>query len=248
MTEDAKAQREAENEEKVKLRALQKEAFDREKESRTQILRKRVPGQVEQPNKITFTIPPPDTPEQLKANKEELKALRAEEIKQQEINNAERARKAEEKKSRKEEKKLFKEKERANGVVNKPKPVVVAEVKPVQPIKVVPKQPVVVKPKTPEDIANEKRAKQAEEQAESHRQKKKQVELAKMAIALAKADAKKELLANAEVKPVKEKKEKLSKVNKKPIVIHRPHSSNTTYLVVGLAVLVAILAQYYLFL
>lgn len=38
----------------------------------------------------------------------------------------------------------------------------------------VPKQPVVAKPKTPEDIANEKRAKAAEEKAELHRQKKKQ--------------------------------------------------------------------------
>jgi hypothetical protein len=61
MTEDAKAQKEAEAKERDKLRLLQKEAFEREKESRTQVLRKRVPGQVEQPNKITFTIPPPDT-------------------------------------------------------------------------------------------------------------------------------------------------------------------------------------------
>lgn len=61
MTEDARVQREAEAEEKAKLRQLQKEAFEREKESRTQILRKRVPGQVEQPNKITFTLPPPET-------------------------------------------------------------------------------------------------------------------------------------------------------------------------------------------
>jgi len=248
MTEDAKAQKEAEAKERDKLRLLQKEAFEREKESRTQVLRKRVPGQVEQPNKITFTIPPPDTPEQIKANKAELKALRAEEIKQQEIANAERARKAEEKKARKEEKKLFKEKERANGVVNKPKPVVVAEVKPAQPIKVIPKAPVVVKPKTPEDIANEKRAKLAQEQAESHRQKKKQVELAKMAIALAKAEAKKELQANAEAKPVKEKKEKAPKFkNKGTALATRSHSSNTTYMVLGLALLVAVLA-YYLFL
>jgi hypothetical protein len=251
MTEEAKAQKEAEAEEKARLRVLQKEAFEREKESRTQILRKRVPGQVDQPNKITFTIPPPDTPEQIKANKEELKALRAEEIKQQEIANAERARKAEEKKARKEEKKLFKEKERASGAVNKPKPVVVvAEVKPAQPIKVVPKQPVVAKPKTPEDIANEKRAAQAEKQAESHRQKKKQVELAKMAMAISKAEAKKELQANtiAEAKPVKEKKVKAPKFKNKgnAALATRPHSSNTTYMLIGLALLMAVLA-YYLF-
>lgn len=61
MTEEAKAQREAEAEQRAKLRQLQKEALERERESRTQILRKRVPGQAEQPNKITFTLPPPET-------------------------------------------------------------------------------------------------------------------------------------------------------------------------------------------
>jgi hypothetical protein len=60
MTEDAKNQRAAEAEEKAKLRQLQREAMEREKESRTLILRKRVPGQVEQPKPL-FTLPPPET-------------------------------------------------------------------------------------------------------------------------------------------------------------------------------------------
>jgi hypothetical protein len=60
MTEDAKAQRQAEAEEKAKQRQLQREAMERERESKTQILRKRVPGQVEQPKPV-FTLPPPDT-------------------------------------------------------------------------------------------------------------------------------------------------------------------------------------------
>lgn len=66
-----------------------------------------------------------------------------------------------------------------------------------------------------------------------------------MAIALAKADAKKELQAStiSEPKPIKEKKEKALKLkNKGPALATRPQSSNTTYMVIGLALLMAVLA------
>jgi hypothetical protein len=56
LTVDAKNQRDAEADERKKTKALHREAL----ESKTQILRKRIPGQVDQPRPM-FTLPPPDT-------------------------------------------------------------------------------------------------------------------------------------------------------------------------------------------
>lgn len=70
-----------------------------------------------------------------------------------------------------------------------------------------------------------------------------------MAIALKKAEAKKELQDKAanEPKPIKEKKEKAPKAkNKGTALATRSNSSNTTYMVIGLALLMSVLA-YYLF-
>lgn len=252
MTEDAKAQRAAEAEEKAKLRQLQREALEREKESRTQILRKRVPGQVEQPKPV-FTLPPPETPEQLKEKKKELKELRLKEEEEIRILNEQKAKKAEEKKQRKEQKRLNKEKEKLNPTkkqAQKQEPP-----KQQQPVREEPRpaplQPVQPKPKTPEDIAAEKRAKVLAEQAEAHRLKKKQIQLAKIAHAEAKKAAQQEAAQN---KPPKEKKAPAPVVSnpksKKVVARESQSASDNSTMIISVAVgsiLLALIAYFLLY-
>jgi len=118
--------------------------------------------------------------------------------------------------------------------------------------KVVPKPVVVPKAKTPEDIAAEKRSKLAEEQAEIHRQKKKQTQLAKLAAEMAKAEARKaQVEAEAESK-AKLKQEKPAVVEKKgkkgSTLAVKEQSSNTSIMVVGIFAVIALLAFYFWFL
>lgn len=252
MTEDAKAQRAAEAEEKAKLRQLQREAMEREKESRTQILRKRVPGQVEQPKPV-FTLPPPETPEQLKEKKKELKELRLKEEEEIRILNEQKAKKAEEKKQRKEQKRLNKEKEKLNPTKKQPQKQ--EPPKQQQPVREeprpVPTQPVQPKPKTPEDIAAEKRAKMLEDQAEAHRLKKKQTQLAKIAQAEAKKAALQEAAQN---KPPKEKKAPAPVVSnpksKKVVARESQSASDNSTMIISVAVgsiLLALIAYFLLY-
>jgi len=251
MTEDALATRKAEAEEKSKQKQLQKEAFEREKESRTQILRKRIPGQTEQP-KVLFTIPPPDTPEQIKEKKKELKELRAQEAEQQRVQNELKGKKLEEKKAKKLQNKINKENsEKQNPSAKKsnapvPEPQHIA---PKQEAPVVSKPP---KPKTPDEIAAEKRAKVLEEQAEVLRQKKKQVQLTKLAYEMTKAEARKTAQAERadagqSNKALKEKKNSFEPKGKKKGAPAKEQSSNMMLIVTGSFVLFALLAYFLLY-
>jgi len=249
MTDDAQTQKDNQADERAKMRQLKKEAMEREKESRTVILRKRVPGQQQEQSKQIFTIPVPETPEQIKEAKAELKKIRESEVRAQQIAAEEKAKKAEEKKQRKEEKRLFKEKERLNNMNNK---TVVKEVPKVQqPVKeetkVVPKV-VVPKVKTPEDLATEKREKLAEEKAEANRQKKKQVQLAKLAAEIEKKEKKQaQIEANVnDPKPVKEKKAPVmsNKLGKnKALTATKSQSSNAV--VIGISVMMVMILIYF---
>jgi hypothetical protein len=255
MEEEAKQQKEAEAEERSKQRQAQRDAMEREKESRTVVVRKRLPGQAEADRpKPTYTVPVPETAEQIAEKKKQLKELREAELKQAEAIAEEKARKLEEKKKRKAEAKAAKEKLKASGQQptkqqqqqqqlqkqqQQQKQQLKQQQQQQQQQAAVQAKPVVPKVKTAEDIANEKRQQKVEEQAEAHRMKKKQVQLTKLAAELAKQEAKKSEKSNEpETKPAKKEKPVPQKGSKKGAIVATKNNSNSTLFIGGAALLV----------